>query len=134
MPDAPAPSGPVGASPGPEVDVPLPPEPSDAEVVAQAAAEAPEREQPAEVVEHSAPKVSPAQLRMLGVTWSKLGIGDADRRNYTEALVGRVLEGGTTKDLTKREATRLIDQLAKLENADQLDDLITRTLAERGAQ
>lgn len=142
MPDAPAPSGPE-SPPGPEVEEPSPSATSDegpdratdAEVVAQAAAEAPELDQPAQVIQHSAPKVTASQLRMLGVTWKKLGVTeDEDRRNSTEALIGRVLDGGTTKDLTTREASRLIDQLTKLAGPDQLDDLITRALSEQADQ
>ena len=137
MPDAPAPSGPAGdADPGPEDGAEGTGQAAltDEQVVEQAAAEAPERDEPAQVVEHTAPKVTPAQLRMLGVTWGKLGVGDDDRRNYTEALIGRRLEGGTTKDLTKREATRLIDQLVKVETLDQLDDLVTAALTAQGAE
>lgn len=133
MPDAPAPSGPAGnVGPGPEDGQHA--TPTDQQVVDQAAAEAPERDQPADVVPYGAPRVTQAQLRMLGVTWSKLGVGDDDRRNYTEALIGRTLEGGTTKDLTKREATKLIDQVANVTNLDQLDDLITEALQAQGAQ
>ncbi|WP_375425966.1 hypothetical protein [uncultured Friedmanniella sp.] len=136
LPDAPGPSGPDAPSPapGPELEEPAQ-EQTDQQVVDQAAAEAPERDQSAQVIPYSAPKVTASQLRMLGVTWKKLGVTeDEDRRNSTEALVGRVLEGGTTKDLTSREASRLIDQLTKLTGPDQLDDLITKALSERGEQ
>lgn len=157
MPDTPAPSGPADDAPGPEEgieDVPvmgdsgdLPQSPADqlpADLVA-AAAEAPERDELADVVQLAAddptgaaflrggPKVSAAQLRMLGALWSKLGVGDEDRRAYTETLIGHDLEENTTKSLSKREATFIIDGLTKIENLDQLDDAIARRLASQGA-
>jgi hypothetical protein len=128
MPGEPAtpPSGPSaeeGDGPG---------EPSDAEVVAQAAAEAPERDEPAEVVAIAAPaRVTPAQLRMLGALWSGLGVkADADRHAFTAQLIGHDLEGGTTKSLTKVEASGLIDQLTKADgDPAKLDQLVQAQLA-----
>ena len=103
---------------------------TDQEVVDQAAADAPERDQPAEVVYlGGGPKVSAAQLRMLGALWSGLKVGDEDRRAYTETLIGHDLEAGTTKSLTKREATFLIDGLNKIKTVEQLEDAIASRIA-----
>jgi hypothetical protein len=55
--------------------------------------------------------VSPAQLKMLGVMWSRFGVTDEERRDLSGRIVGRDL-GGTTKNLTRREAHGLITNLA----------------------
>lgn len=79
------------------------------------------------------PRVSPSQMRMLGALWGKLGVTDDDRREFTAVLVGRELANGTTKDLTKREASALIDELTKLDgNPDALDRLVQDRIAQGG--
>lgn len=151
LPDAPGPSGSGGPNaPEPEqgtekhhldaVDD-LPAEPTDLEVVQEAAANAPERDQDADVISiagddptgdrylQGGPKVSAAQLRMLGALWSKLSVGDEDRRAYTATLIGHELEGGTTKSMTKREATFIIDGLNKIETVEQLDAAIASRIS-----
>ena len=54
--------------------------------------------------------VSDAQLRNIGRLFGALGITDRDKRlEYTSAVVARTV--GSSKELTKREASKLIDLL-----------------------
>ena len=54
--------------------------------------------------------VTPAQLRKMGACMGDLGVKDrGDRLNVTGHIVGRVI--GSAKDLSKNEASRLIDAL-----------------------
>lgn len=79
------------------------------------------------------PPVSAAQLRMLGVTWNKLGVtDDMERRTLTGLIVGRDLDG-TTKNMTVAEATGLIDRLAKLDDRDGLEEFL-RTIDEANSE
>ena len=79
------------------------------------------------------PKVSGAQLRMLGASWSNLGVTDTDtRRDYTAALVGRDLAEGSTKDLTKREASGLIDLLQRCKDLAEVEAAMQERIAKRG--
>lgn len=56
--------------------------------------------------------VTQAQLRMLGALWNEAGVtSDEDRRNATASMVNRQLKDGSTKDLSKEEASWLIEQL-----------------------
>lgn len=64
--------------------------------------------------------VTPAQLRMLGALWSKFGVDDAERRDFTARLVGRDLEG-TTRNLYSEEASALITVLVRI-TEDMPDD------------
>lgn len=152
--DIPLPEPPGGAA---RVETPAPPaedtqpdvvdaEPADddphrieREIIHAASAGAPEYDQPAEVRPlrrpEDQPKVTAAQLRMLGATWNRLYVTkDEDRRQVTATLIGRELAGGTTKDMTMIEASNLIDRLGTLETPDDLDNLVRATLAERGGE
>lgn len=68
--------------------------------------------------------VTAAQLRMLGVNWTRLGVtDDLERRTLTGLLVGRDI-GDTTKNLTVAEAIGLIDRLTKIEDRDALEQAL----------
>lgn len=106
------------ADPGPEAPLPAPDAPEAAPEAEQwhgRAVEDVPLPEPEPEPEVAAPRasVTPAQLRMLGVMWRKVGIADDDeRRALTAELVGRAL-GGTTKNLTMEEASRIIDLLVE---------------------
>lgn len=64
----------------------------------------------AEIIEDGPDPITAPQLKMLGVMFGKNGITDRDARlSYAAKFVGRALE--TSKELTKREASDLIDEL-----------------------
>lgn len=105
MPDAPAPSGPAAPVPGPEVELP-------ADLV-EAAAQAPERDQPAEVVQMDQPRITASQSRMLHSMFNQLGVTEPERHQTLETLLGHELEGGTSKSITKVEAKGILDQLVR---------------------
>lgn len=63
-----------------------------------------------EAADHATAMVTPAQLRMLGALWSNFGVSDDERRAFSGVLIGRDLEG-TTKNLYKEQASRLINSL-----------------------
>lgn len=130
MPDAPAPSGPVAAeAPGPEVGDTLP-----ADLV-EAAAQAPERDQPADVVSMESPKITASQMRMLHAVLGDLDVSENERHETLETLLGHPLEGQTAKSITKAEAKGLLDALVKCQNGDgreALDALLAARL--RGDQ
>lgn len=67
----------------------------------------------AEVVEESAPAITDAQLRKLGAAMGEVGITDrAARLQYVSGVVGH--EVTSSKELTKAEASMVIDALAEL--------------------
>lgn len=67
----------------------------------------------AEVVEESAPAITDAQLRKLGAAMGEVGISDrAARLQYVSGVVGH--EVTSSKELTKAEASMVIDALAEL--------------------
>lgn len=59
------------------------------------------------------PSVTPAQLKMLAVVWHRFGVADEKRRMLTAEAVGRDLDG-STKNLTRGEASWLIDNLTRI--------------------
>lgn len=64
----------------------------------------------AEIIQDGPDPITAPQLKMLGVMFGKNGITDRDARlAYAAKFVGRKLE--TSKELTKREASDLIDEL-----------------------
>lgn len=91
----------VEAEPKPEPE--LPPLPGEDDGIAEA-----------EIVDDAA--ITPQQLKMLGVQFGKLGITERDERlEYAADKVGRPLD--TSKDLTKAEASNLIDELISINEA-----------------
>jgi hypothetical protein len=83
--------------------------------------------EPAPVQKAAEPPVTLAQLRMLSVSWSMLGVTeDGERHEYTRILIGRDF-GDTTRNLTKPEGIVLVNQLLALrtdvlgENANDID-------------
>jgi hypothetical protein len=101
-PELPAVDGPAEAPPEPE---PVPyDDATDGDL------EAREREAADYVPE---PSVTPAQLKMLAVVWHRYGVGDEKRRTLTAEAVGRDLDG-STKNLTRGEASWLIDNLTRI--------------------
>ena len=67
----------------------------------------------AEVVEDAEPMITDAQLRKMGAAMGDVGIKDrAARLSYVSGVVGH--EVGSSKDLTKHEASVVIDALEEL--------------------
>ncbi|WP_289008260.1 hypothetical protein [uncultured Thermomonospora sp.] len=95
---------------------PLPGEPGYDEPGAPA--EPVEPEQRAQAEPEPAEPISDAQMRKLGATFTRIGISDrGERLRVSATLVGRPLM--TSRELTRREASTLIDTLATV--ADQPD-------------
>jgi hypothetical protein len=76
--------------------------------------------------------VTRAQVRMVQSQWSRLGVESSDREErlaLTVGLVGR--EVSSTNDLTKAEATALIDTLAKFKDRAALNGFLDELDAAR---
>lgn len=74
--------------------------------------------------------VTADQHAHMHVLWAKAGITDrAQRLALTSAAVGREID--TSADLTRREASRLIDYMLYLDAAGALEDRAREYLADR---
>lgn len=66
--------------------------------------------------------ITAKQLKMVGALFTKAGITNRDDRlSYASEVAGRTL--GSSKELTKAEASKLIDELQTLEAAPTLDGI-----------
>jgi len=118
--ETPPPPPPEPASPTPPPAEPTPPTP------------APEKAPtPPGPVEVGGAPVTAAQLRMLGATWSKLDVSDDDRRELTAEFVGRPEVAESTKNLTKHEASALIDSLSRCDDMDAVGRMVSARIEAR---
>jgi len=76
--------------------------------------DAPARPAPAQPApeEKESAEVTAKQLRLLAVLMGKVGLGREDARRYVSSLIGR--EVSSAKELTKEEASQVIDHLQAL--------------------
>lgn len=72
----------------------------------------------------ASPPVTPAQLKMLGVQWSRVGVtDDTERHTFTSQMIGRDI-GDTTKNLSNPEASGLIEKLLEIGDREALEQVL----------
>lgn len=88
---------------------------------------------PAEIVEDAEPRWTPEQRAKMMAGFTGLGVEDrAERLQVTIDLIGRPIE--SANELTRKEASSVIDSLEQCKTRDDLEAIIQATVAHRESE